>query len=113
MNFGSLSMIVYQTPGLHALSVQVFVEDVIERCVKYAKFQLQNTIFPDYDPVYRSNNKGSSTMKQKRAKAAIVKNKHSINLYNKMTQTIKLLAELSDQSELTDTVRRRAADWLR
>ena len=78
---------------------------MIERCVKYSKFQLQNTIYPDYDPVYRTNNKGSSTMKQKRAKAAIVKNKHSINLYNKMTQTIKLLAELSDQSELTDTVR--------
>ena len=31
----------------------VYLEDVIERMILYAKFQLQNTIYPEFDPVYR------------------------------------------------------------
>ncbi|CAH1242792.1 NIPBL [Branchiostoma lanceolatum] len=33
---------------------QVFIEDTIERLVMYAKFHLQNTIYPEFDPVYRT-----------------------------------------------------------
>jgi len=32
---------------------QVYLEDVIERIILFGKFQLQNTIFPEFDPVYR------------------------------------------------------------
>lgn len=32
---------------------QVYLEDVIERTVMMAKTQLVNTIFPEFDPVYR------------------------------------------------------------
>lgn len=32
---------------------QVYLEDVIERIILYGKFQLQNTIFPEFDPVYK------------------------------------------------------------
>ena len=32
---------------------QVFLEDVIERIIMYGKFQLQNTVYPEFDPVYR------------------------------------------------------------
>ena len=32
---------------------QVYLEDVIERTVMMAKTQLLNTIFPEFDPVYR------------------------------------------------------------
>lgn len=31
----------------------VYLEDVIERIIIYGKFQLQNTIYPEFDPVYR------------------------------------------------------------
>uniref|UniRef100_A0A672MRZ4 Nipped-B protein n=1 Tax=Sinocyclocheilus grahami TaxID=75366 RepID=A0A672MRZ4_SINGR len=31
----------------------VYIEDVIERVVQYTKFHLQNTLYPQYDPVYR------------------------------------------------------------
>jgi cohesin loading factor subunit SCC2 len=31
----------------------VYLEDVIERMILYAKFQLHNTIYPEFDPVYR------------------------------------------------------------
>lgn len=32
---------------------QVYLEDVIERIILYAKFQLHNTIYPEFDPVYK------------------------------------------------------------
>lgn len=31
----------------------VYIEDVIERILQYTKFHLQNTLYPQYDPVYR------------------------------------------------------------
>ncbi|TRZ00281.1 hypothetical protein DNTS_011606, partial [Danionella cerebrum] len=30
----------------------VYIEDVIERVLQYTKFHLQNTLYPQYDPVY-------------------------------------------------------------
>ena len=36
---------------------RVYLEDLIERCVHFAKFQLSNTIYPAFDPVYRLNDK--------------------------------------------------------
>lgn len=43
---------------------QVFIEDVIDRIVMFGKFQLQNTIYPEFDPVYRINpkDKGKFTL---------------------------------------------------
>ena len=39
----------------------VFLEDVIDRLVMFGKFQLTNTIYPEFDPVYRilSKEKGN------------------------------------------------------
>ena len=39
---------------------EVYVEDVIERVCQLAKFQLNNSIYPEYDPVYKisSHKKG-------------------------------------------------------
>ncbi|CAG14510.1 unnamed protein product, partial [Tetraodon nigroviridis] len=31
----------------------VYIEDVIERVLQFTKFHLQNTLYPQYDPVYR------------------------------------------------------------
>ncbi len=39
---------------------EVFIEDVIEAIVSMAKAQLQNAIFPEYDPVYRIDPKNKS-----------------------------------------------------
>uniref|UniRef100_A0A672MTG5 Nipped-B protein n=1 Tax=Sinocyclocheilus grahami TaxID=75366 RepID=A0A672MTG5_SINGR len=36
----------------------VYIEDVIERVVQYTKFHLQNTLYPQYDPVYRVDPRG-------------------------------------------------------
>lgn len=42
------------------MSKRVYLEDVIERCIQFGKFQLNNTIYPSFDPVYRVDNKKGS-----------------------------------------------------
>uniref|UniRef100_T1JC53 Nipped-B protein n=1 Tax=Strigamia maritima TaxID=126957 RepID=T1JC53_STRMM len=86
---------------------QVYLEEVIERVVAFVKYNLQNTIYPVFDPVYRidSKNKGlRREYKQKRAKAREVKHKSLIQLYNKLHELVGLLAELLDIQIMTDTV---------
>ena len=36
---------------------QVYLEDVIERMILFGKFQLHNTVYPEFDPVYRISSK--------------------------------------------------------
>lgn len=40
-----------------SMSKRVYLEDVIERCVQFTKFQLSNTIYPSFDTVYRIDSK--------------------------------------------------------
>lgn len=37
---------------------RVYLEDLIDRVAIFTKFQLQNTIYPLFDPVYRVDRKG-------------------------------------------------------
>ena len=43
---------------------QVYLEDVIERIIHFSKFQLHNTIYPEFDPVYKLDpkSKGKSLL---------------------------------------------------
>lgn len=84
---------------------QVYIEDVIERILLFGKFQLSNTIYPEFDPVYRIDKKKDAytSSKAKRARASQVKHKSSITLYNKMAEMIGNLSELLEIQELTDT----------
>ncbi|KAK7495047.1 hypothetical protein BaRGS_00013687 [Batillaria attramentaria] len=85
----------------------VYLEDVIERMLLYSKFQLQNTIYPEFDPVYRVDPNAKDgyhgSLKAKRARAGSVKHKSSITLYNKMCEMISAMAELLIIQEMTDT----------
>lgn len=87
---------------------QVFIEDVIDRIVMFGKFQLANTIYPEFDPVYRINPKDKDqyhvSSKMKRSRAGQVKHKSVITLYNKLTDLVGNLAELVEIQELTDTI---------
>lgn len=40
----------------------VYIEDVIERVLQYTKFHLQNSLYPQYDPVYRVDPHGGENM---------------------------------------------------
>ncbi|XP_039532073.1 nipped-B-like protein B isoform X2 [Pimephales promelas] len=83
----------------------VYIEDVIERVVQYTKFHLQNTLYPQYDPVYRVNPHGGGTLssKAKRAKSSTHKQRVTIMLYNKVCDVISNLSELLEIQLMTDT----------
>ncbi|OWF42149.1 nipped-B-like protein B isoform X2 [Mizuhopecten yessoensis] len=84
----------------------VYLEDVIERIILFGKFQLQNTVYPEYDPVYKVDPKKDgyhTSSKLKRARAGQVKHKSTINLYNKMADLVNNLGQLIDIQEMTDT----------
>jgi len=121
--------------ALHILTSQnmpkrVYLEDLIDRMVIFTKFQLQNTIFPSFDPVYRVDPRGKrmitmlkvcnrfchefslkikmfftdfSSSKKKRAHAKEVKEKSMISFYTKIHEVVGLLAELLGVQVLTDT----------
>ena len=85
----------------------VYIDDVIDRVVLFLRFQLSNTIYPSYDPVYKEiSKKGSGymgNMKKKRNYAAMVKDKNIIGLYSKCRELTDLLGDLVKMTILTDT----------
>ncbi|CAN8012156.1 unnamed protein product [Ixodes pacificus] len=88
---------------------RVFLEDMIERIVGFAKFQIQNTVYPAFDPVYRVDSRSKEgyvgSARQKRAHAPQkVRERNLLQLYNKLHELVGLLAELLGLQTLTDTV---------
>ena len=86
----------------------VYLEDVIDRIIIFMKFQLQNTIYPSFDPVYRIDSKSktetfNSSGRKKRAHTKEVREKSILQVYNKMTELVGLLSELFNIQVLTDT----------
>ena len=78
------------------------------RIVQLARFQLQHSIYPAYDPVYRSESKKditttSGSLKKKRAHVREVRDKSVLLVYHKMVLLVNLLAELLTVQTLTDT----------
>ena len=89
------------------MAKNVYIEDVIDRVVLFLRFQLSNTIYPSYDPVYKEiSKKGAGymgNMKKKRNYAATVRDKNVIGLYSKCRELTDLLADLVKMTILTDT----------
>lgn len=86
----------------------VYLEDVIDRIVLFMKFQLQNTIYPSFDPVYKTDTKNktenyNSSGRKKRGHMKEVREKSILQVYNKMHELVGLLAELLSIQVLTDT----------
>ncbi|XP_012219437.1 nipped-B-like protein A [Linepithema humile] len=88
----------------------VYLEDVIDRIVLFMKFQLQNTIYPSFDPVYKIDTKSknktdtfNSSGRKKRGHMKEVREKSILQVYNKMHELVGLLAELLNIQVLTDT----------
>ncbi|KAA0199078.1 hypothetical protein HAZT_HAZT003387, partial [Hyalella azteca] len=88
------------------MSKRVYLEDLIERCVQFAKFQLNNTIYPAFDPVYRVSDKKDGyvgNVKKRRSQVRDVRDRNILSLYNKLHQIVGLLADLLSLQTLTDT----------
>uniref|UniRef100_A0A3P8VVE4 Nipped-B protein n=1 Tax=Cynoglossus semilaevis TaxID=244447 RepID=A0A3P8VVE4_CYNSE len=83
----------------------VYIEDVIERVLQYTKFHLQNSLYPQYDPVYRVDPHGGGLLssKAKRAKCATHKQRVIVMLYNKVCDIVSNISELLEIQLLTDT----------
>uniref|UniRef100_A0A8C7H034 Nipped-B protein n=1 Tax=Oncorhynchus kisutch TaxID=8019 RepID=A0A8C7H034_ONCKI len=83
----------------------VYIEDVIERVLQYTKFHLQNTLYPQYDPVYRVDPHGGGLLssRAKRAKSSTHKQRVIIMLYNKVCDIVSNISELLEIQLLTDT----------
>ena len=73
----------------------------------FRSFQLSNTIYPSFDPVYREISKSKTgyvgSMKKKRSYGHQVRDKNILALYNKVTEMTSMLAELVKVQLLTDT----------
>ncbi|KAJ8040860.1 Nipped-B-like protein [Holothuria leucospilota] len=87
---------------------EVFIEDVIDRIAQLTKYQLQYSIYPEFDPVYRADRdtKGEgfvTHMKLKRARAGATKEKEILSLYNKLCTLVSNLSELMSVQVLTDS----------
>lgn len=98
------ALYILTAPNMHK---QVYLEDVIDRIIIFTKFQLHNTIYPAYDPVYRVQSKdgkdGFVTPRgKKRGNTKEVREKTVLTLYTKLTEVISLLGELLGIQRLTD-----------
>ncbi|XP_066990577.1 nipped-B-like protein isoform X1 [Macrobrachium rosenbergii] len=103
MDASLTAMYIMTAPNMNK---RVYLEDVIERCVQFTKFQLSNTIYPSFDPVYRLDSKKDGyvgNMKRKRAQCKDVRNRSILGLYNKLHEVVGLLADLLSIQTLTDT----------
>ncbi|XP_078287021.1 nipped-B-like protein isoform X4 [Rhinoraja longicauda] len=86
------------------MSKAVYIDDVIERVILFTKFHLQNTLYPQYDPVYRIDTHGSGgSSKAKRAKYSSHKQRVIVMLYNRVCDIVANMAELLEIQLLTDT----------
>ncbi|XP_034230674.1 nipped-B-like protein [Thrips palmi] len=103
------SMYILTSPNMPK---RIYLEDVIDRVVVFCKFQLVNTIYPSFDPVYRVENKaksskddhpGSGRKKKEKHHSSHVKDKSIQTLYNKLHELVGLLSELLNVQVLTDT----------
>ena len=89
------------------MSKKVYLEDVIDRIAVFIRYQLQKTIYPSFDPVYKeiSKNKDAylGSMKKKRNYAPTVRDRKILNLYNRCNEIVCLLSDLIHIQRLTDT----------
>ncbi|KAF6211182.1 hypothetical protein GE061_014297 [Apolygus lucorum] len=97
------ALYILTAPNMHK---QVYLEDVIDRIIIFTKFQLHNTIYPAYDPVYRLQTKDKDGFvtpgRKKRGNTKEVREKTVLTLYTKLTEVVSLLGELLSIQKLTD-----------
>ncbi|CAH0720832.1 unnamed protein product, partial [Brenthis ino] len=90
---------------------RIFLEDVIDRIIMFIKFQLNNTIYCVYDPVYsiQSTSKKKVDGRKRRGGGAAHAGKRGgctravRELYTHAHESVTLLAELFAAHHLTDT----------
>lgn len=78
-------------------------EDNIDTIIKFVQFQLRETIFPSYDPVYTIETKKKSEKAQNKKKQTN-QQKGITALYTKIVELTKLLVRLFNKFHFVDTI---------
>lgn len=78
-------------------------EDNIDTIIKFVQFQLRETIFPSYDPVYTIETK-KKTEKAQNKKKQSNQQKGITALYTKIVELSKLLVRLFNKFHFVDTI---------
>lgn len=78
-------------------------EDNIDAIIKFVQFQLRETIFPSYDPVYTIETK-KKTEKAQNKKKQNNQQKGITTLYTKIVELSKLLVRLFNKFHFVDTI---------
>lgn len=99
------------------------MEETFENIVNMSKFQLENNVFPEFDPVYKVDPSGKGTSKyilvywvyflfletgllpkaKRKSGTSSTGRKEISPIYNKLIEVFECLAELVEKQTLTDT----------
>jgi cohesin loading factor subunit SCC2 len=78
-------------------------ENNIDTIIKFVQFQLRETIFPSYDPVYTIETK-KKTEKAQNKKKQSNQQKGIVTLYTKIVELTKLFVKLFNKFHFVDTI---------
>ncbi|XP_065906128.1 nipped-B-like protein [Dysidea avara] len=87
---------------------QVQMEEAFETIITMTKFQLENNVYPEFDPVYRVDPSGKESgllpkLKRKTGMGSTGGKREILPIYNKMVEIFEGLAELIEKQTLPDT----------
>ncbi|XP_058126346.1 nipped-B protein [Anopheles ziemanni] len=85
-------------------STKFLQEDNIDAIIKFVQFQLRETLFPSYDPVYSVETKRKGGGDGKRKKAVTYQQKGISTLYSKIVELSKQLVTMFEQFHFVDTI---------
>ena len=85
---------------------ELIVEDIIEQITLFIKTNLNETIFPNYDPVFNrlSDAKSKRKLFGQTPNQKTLVSKHTHHIYNRMREMLNLTSDLVSQVDLTDTI---------
>lgn len=83
-----------------ANDVKFLLEDNMDKIVKFVQFQMRETIFPSYDPVFSVK----SMKKDNRKKKSVGISRKVQLLFNKLVELTKIFVTLFDKCQFVDTI---------
>lgn len=85
-------------------STKFLQEDNIDAIIKFVQFQLRETIFPSFDPVYTFETKKKVEKKKPKNRSGSNQQKEISQLYHKVVELTKVLVQLYNKFHFVDTI---------
>lgn len=87
-----------------AKDVKFLQEDNMDKIVKFVQFQMRETVFPTYDPVFSVNKNIKKTENRKKKGGADHQRQSVHQLYTKLVELTKIFVTLFDNCTFVDTI---------